>query len=225
LLLVVPILTVDLDYRYVLGAEELIIPAGALGAAVLAAQARAPLAVRTRQPLAGIVAAVVLAGSLAGNLVAEQAYAGGSFTPVADGVVGTPLRLHNRAVVSVGPPAAGSTCDSRAGSTGAPTGPWRLTFDVHARWRSGPSLLMTTDDFYLRSASGVVLPSVHVSHRFGLLVPVMIGPAVREAAGRIEFTVTEPPSKLIYIDPLGAGSLQWTLSRSAVEPTPALAGC
>ncbi|HET6816519.1 MAG TPA: hypothetical protein VFH66_04760 [Mycobacteriales bacterium] len=228
LFLVVPMLTVGFDFRYVLPAIEMLVPAAFVGAHLLWVRLRK----RVRSPrwadprLAGAVVGVVMVGAVLGNLGTPVGYASSAFRlprpqPLGQETVGGSLLL------SVSrPEVVGVQCQQAVethhrhfrGQTA-----WVLASPVQAQLLRGSQRLLTMDNFY---AVNVMLGHRRVieSRPFvplqGQLTSRVLTPSYPDGTGAVEYVAPEARGELGYIDPLGHGTAAW---RYVVPSDPSVA--
>jgi hypothetical protein len=220
LLLVIPVVAVALDYRYVLLSRELLVAAGVLGGSLAIARWRHTRPVRRLSRPAVTWAAVAVAGAVlvTTNATAYAAYAGRSYTPRTVGVVNTPGYLGNRLMLQVPTPlATGMRCQANA--PGVPRRVrWLVDFDLQARWLRGYPLLVAGENLYVRQDDGqIVRPNVVVPGARRPLIPAMVARGAPAHGGWLGFSLSSQSGTLIYIDPLGAGVTGW---RFTARPDP-----
>jgi hypothetical protein len=205
LLLIVPIMTVDLDYRYVLSTQELIVAGGVLGVVSIrdSARVRGRASTLTRRPIVVAAGVLTVAGLCVSNAMASQAYGDGGLNPQATTPIGSTNDISDRLQVQASDEQlAGYACVKHHIA-------WRLRFSLSASWLHGPPLLVAGDDLYVAHGDAPVWPTIPISRARGLLRPVLVSHSYRRTAGTFQFTVDRPSGTLVYVDPLGAGATAW----------------
>lgn len=220
LLLVAPIASVDLDYRYVLSAQELLIAGGALGMVLLRARWGALLTPAPRLRVsAAAVGTLVVAGLVTSNIVATEAYGDGGLRPATTSTMGSTNTIHGRLLVQVADEhLVGYVCAQHRIA-------WRLQFTLSATWLHGPPLLVAGDDMYVANGSNKpVWPTIPITRARGVLRPVLLSRRYPVTGGTFLFTLFQPAGRLVYIDPLGAGATAWQFPLPPAAPLVPAAG-
>lgn len=203
LLLVAPSATAGFDWRYLLPAQALILPAGVL--ALHAVRGRFAALVPGRRM--SMLAAVVVAAVLVPGLVTPPAIASGALRPTHVARVPATLRVGDRLAVAVGKPevhATGCAVTSTGGRIEA-----LVAFPTLVSYRSGGPILVQPTNFALTGAGVTGGPTIPGSGPADVLPSVILSNGYRSTAGAVYMYVPETSGRLEYVDERGAGAAAW----------------
>lgn len=218
LLLVVPIMTVDFDYRYILPGMQLIVAGGAIGTAFVARRIR--IRHRSWWKVRRVVVPVVAAGLAAGNFLALPVYADGHYLPS--------QRVGPNVVVA----SEGGRFDASIASLrvlGRRVWPhkwiYRYRTCLTIEWRSGPPMLVSADNLRFdvpKDATAYVgMPAHPDPEQF---TPMVLSAAHPTETAALDIVYKAQPTgrlRVDYIDPLGAGGIAWSIPLVARPSDPA----
>ncbi len=222
LLLIVPSATAGFDWRYLLPAQTLLVPAGVLAARSLSAglalsrpkwarpkwvrpEWARPEWTRRWRALAVVAAVAVFAATVAASpsVYADQRLRPGTPSAVpSTAVVSPPLRVH------VGRPVVlGTQCMSVANGyrTAAVA-----SFPVAASYQGRGSALVEPADFGVAGEDPYQTVYVANPDLPGLLPATVLSSRYQHVAGRLYLRVFGRHGRLVYVDPLAAGAAAWT---------------
>ena len=211
-LLVLPSVSAGFDWRYLLPAQALLVPAGVVAARVLRARLRRVL--RRALPAVTVAAAVAV---VAPGLAAAGVLPASSLRPHTEARTPATLTIGQHALVHVDSPVLVGTRCWRTATGRRLEG--LIAFPTAVTFRSGRPLLVQAGNFGLSNGEvstpwippkGPQLPNAVLSHRYPR-VHGMVYAEVTSAAGTVR-----------YVDPLGAGAAAWTYRLSDAPRRPAL---
>jgi hypothetical protein len=211
-LLVLPSVSAGFDWRYLLPAQALLAPAGALAFVAL----REPLRRVLRRALPA-VAAIVAVAVAAPGLAAAGVVPASSLRPGAEARTPATLPVGRRALVHVDSPVLVGTRCRRVDGKGQLHA--LVAFPTTVTFRSGRPMLVQSGDLALSNGDvmspwipprGAELPNVVISDRF------------RRAHGTVYAEVSSAAGTIRYVDPLGAGAAAWTYRLADAPRHPAL---
>src|SRR3954468_2244260 len=211
-LLAMPAVSAGFDWRYLLPAQALLVPAGVVGASVVASRVMPRLRPTWRRVVA-VVAGVVAIGLVAPGWANASVYDDSKMRPASNATVPAALSIGKIETVDVGSPKLiGARCEK------APDGKPRLfgllAFPLTVNHRSGGPQLVQPANFDLKpgyvnypgiALEGTLFPDVVLSDRY----PTAHGTLYAEASA--------PRGRLLYVDPMGGGAAAWTVN----VPSPA----
>jgi hypothetical protein len=212
LLLVVPMMTVDFDYRYVLSSLQLVVVGGALAGSTLARR------VRWRRGARPGLAVAVTAGALAANLAVPQAYASGTYTITHyAGADATALPAGGRYAAWLTTP--------RLESVRCIASRWRWLYSMQltVEWRHGDAVMAAVDNLSLHAGRYVAHVVATAAPNPEVFNPAVLSAAHPSDSGTVLFYLARPEGRLRvrYVDPLGAGFVGWALPLAADPTLPA----
>jgi hypothetical protein len=208
-LLALPAVSAGFDWRYLLPAQAVLVPAGVIAVALLR-----PTAQRWLHRWTPVVAAALVCTLAAPGLADSSIYASSALKPSARGQVPATLSIRGHATVEVGR-------GSLLGALCARTDEGRrellglVAFPAAVRYTSGPPMLVQMANFGLSNGNltvpgirpkGDVLRGVVLSRRY---------PATR---GTVYAYVRSPSGVLRYVDPYGGGAASWTFRLPPPSP-------
>lgn len=211
-LLVLPSVSAGFDWRYLLPAQALVLPAGVLASRVLRAPLRRALGRALPAVTVAVAAAVVAPGLAAAGVLPSS-----SLRPHTEARTPATLAIGRHALVRVDAPTLlGTRC--RRTTTG-----WRLeglvAFPTTVTFRSGRPLLVQAGNLGLSNGEvstpwiapkGPQLPNAVLSDRYP------------RAHGMVYAEVTSAAGTIRYVDPLGAGAAAWTYRLTDIPRRPEL---
>jgi hypothetical protein len=214
-LLVVPIATVCLDFRYVVGAQQVLVPAGVLS--VVTARRRDDMSevarpVRLRRRALAVASATALcAGGAVSNVAGGEAYARG-VSPLPVEPMGATASIGGRLTVTVADPRVVDLACSRDRYV------WDVQFSTAEHWHRGTPLLVAADDFAFSPERVLAAdparpwtPYLRPTASSGVLRPYVVSRRYPSTRGTVDFELADPRGTLVYTDPLGAGRAGWRL--------------
>jgi hypothetical protein len=218
LLLVMPVLSVDFDYRYVLGATQLLVAGAAAGLVAIAARLRADqnahprawLVAGSRRVRIAAVCAVAAAMS-ASNLLGPQAYASGHYRNTTVAPAGTTVDVAHRFRITLSTPRA----DASICRNGVVHGLYVVHVDE--RWTGAGELAAIPDNLTVTGKHRRLTVVAQPYDVAGALHPTRLSRRYPQAAGDVYLDTPGPTGRLVavYTDPLGAGGAAWSLTLPA----------
>jgi hypothetical protein len=216
-LLAMPSISAGFDWRYLLPAQALLVPAGVVGASAVAARflpALRPAWRRGIPVVAGVVAVVVVAPGLASASV----YDGNNLRSNVKATVPAALPIGKIATVDVGSPKLiGARCEK------ADDGKARLfgliAFPMSVTYRSGAAQLVQPGNFDLKPGY-INYPGIALQ---GTLFPdVVLSGRYPSAHGTLYAEADATRSTLRYVDPMGGGAAAWAVNVPEPDNEPPL---
>jgi len=216
-LLAMPSISAGFDWRYLLPAQAILVPAGVVGGWALAARLLPVLRPSRRRwvPVAAGVAAIALA---APGLATASVYDASKLHSGVKATVPAALSIGKIATVDVGSPKLiGARCEQT--DSGKPRLFGLIAFPLSVTYRSGNSQLVQPGNFDLKpgyinypgiALQGTLFPDVVLSGRY----PTAHGTLYAEADA--------PRSTLRYVDPMGGGAAAWAVDVPEPDNEPPL---
>jgi hypothetical protein len=206
LLLIVPSATAGFDWRYLLPAQALLVPAGVIAARVLFSEVRLPWPTWPRywRVPAGVAGVAVFALTVA---FSPSVYASQRLQPETVGLVPSTAAVSPSLRVHVGQPVVlGTQCMSAAkGYRTAAV----ASFSVSATYRGSGSALVESADFGVAGEDPYQTVYVANPDLPDLLPSAVLSSRYRHVSGHLYVRVFAQRGRLVYVDPLAAGAAAW----------------